>query len=409
MNKCFTKAEIYLPNKSVDITKWPVVACDQFTSEPSYWEDVNNIVGDGVSTLHMIFPEVYLDEGEARIKSINENMDKYLSDGIIVNSVNGFVLVERIVGGQTRVGLVGTLDLDKYDFDPQKNAMIRATEDTVKDRIPPRVKIRKDATLELPHVMLLADDKEQKIIEKLYARKDELECVYDIELMKEGGVLRGYAVEGELADEIEEKYYEMQQSCNGILFAVGDGNHSLATAKTCWENIKADLSDDEKENHPARKALVELVNLHSDAICFEPIHRFVLNVKMNELLDKFKTGLINNGMDCKEGTQVVFISGDERIGIDIVNSNDRLPVDVLQEWLDAYLKEDQDAAVDYIHGEKNLCDIISEKGGCGILLESIDKSTLFPAIKAGGVLPRKTFSIGEANEKRYYMECRKIK
>jgi hypothetical protein len=316
---------------------------------------------------------------------------------------DGYVLVERTTQSGARIGLVGMVDLDCYDYTPESKAVIRATEGTVIERIPPRVKIREGAELESPHIMLLLDDKERELIEPLYAIRGQLEKLYDLELMLGGGHLRGYAVTGELARKVD-SIIQKQQGENELYLAVGDGNHSLATAKTCWEKLKPTLSEAERESHPARYALAELVNLHCPALNFEPIHRVLFNVNFKELCLEFMSYA-----KCAEGDDIVFIQGDERIGVKLTDSGDRLPVDVLQQFLDKYLKAHPETEIDYVHGTAAVEELSKQESNCGIALKAMDKNDLFPAIVAGGVLPRKTFSMGEAEEKRYYMECRKIR
>lgn len=476
MSNCFNPANILLPNDGIDMEKWSVIACDQFTSQADYWDAVEKYVADAPSTLNVVFPEIYLGTitkhendcnssgdgvknaeyasmtDEERIKYINNTMDKYLTDGILKQAVtDGYVLVERTTESGVRLGIVGLIDLDDYDFDPKKKTLIRATEGTVISRIPPRVKIREHAAIELPHVMLLVDDPvdgqngelcrnesqenavniaaiKHGIIEYVYAIRDTLRKLYDTELMQEGGHIRGYAIEGEAAKQLTEAFEAKQESCGGFLFAVGDGNHSLATAKTCWENIKKSgkFTEEQLKTHPARYALVEICNLHSEALEFKPIHRLLTNVDVKDMLSFFEAEITKQGLESAEGDEIVFeyvesgnddsakqANGNEAVsennyGINITNRGDRLPVEILQGILDKYLEIHNNVSIDYIHGDEALHGLVQETKGCGIFLQSIDKSTLFPAINAGGVLPRKTFSIGEANEKRYYMECHKI-
>lgn len=493
MSNCFNPANILLPNDCIDMEKWSVIACDQFTSQADYWDAVEKHVADAPSTLNVVFPEIYLGTIEnqendcnssgdgvkndketgrktkyasmtddERIKYINTTMDTYLTDGTLKQAVaDGYVLVERTTESGVRLGIVGLIDLDDYDFDPKKKTLIRATEGTVISRIPPRVKIRENAAIELPHVMLLVDDPidRQKIdgcqgatqedavniaavkhgiIEYVYAIRDTLRKLYDTELMQGGGHIRGYAVEGEAAKQVTEAFAAKQNSCGGFLFAVGDGNHSLATAKTCCENIKKSgkFTEEQLKTHPARHALVEICNLHSEALEFKPIHRLLTNIDVKDMLSFFEAEITKQGLESAEGEEIVFeyvesgscdsakpANGNEVVsensagsctapirnfGINITNRGDRLPVEILQGVLDKYLETHGNVEIDYIHGDEALHGLVKETKGCGIFLQSIDKSTLFPAINAGGVLPRKTFSIGEANEKRYYMECHKI-
>ena len=486
MSNCFNPANILLPNDGIDMEKWSVIACDQFTSQADYWDAVEKYVADAPSTLNVVFPEIYLGTitkqendcnssgkgvknaeyasmtDEERIKYINNTMDIYLADGTLKQAVaDGYVLVERTTESGVRLGIVGLIDLEDYDFDPKNKTLIRATEGTVISRIPPRVKIREHAAIELPHVMLLVDDPvdgqngelcqnesqenavniaaiKHGIIEYVYAIRDTLCKLYDTELMQEGGHIRGYAIEGEAAKQLTEAFEAKQKSCGGFLFAVGDGNHSLATAKTCWENIKKSgkFTEEQLKTHPARYALVEICNLHSEALEFKPIHRLLTNVDVKDMLSFFEAEITKQGLESAEGDVIVFeyiesgnddsakqANGNEAVsenndgtctasirtyGINITNRGDRLPVEILQGILDKYLETHDNVSIDYIHGDEALHGLVQETKGCGIFLQSIDKSTLFPAINAGGVLPRKTFSIGEANEKRYYMECHKI-
>ena len=404
MDTCFGPANILLPRDEETAKYWPVVACDQFTSQRDYWEDVARLVGDRPSALNIVFPEVYLEEGFERIESIQKHIEAYLGQEVLTERVHeGFVLVERTTQSGVRLGLVGKVDLDCYDYTPESQALIRATEGTVTDRIPPRVRIREGAQVESPHVMLLADDVDRELIEPLYARRAELEKLYDLELMKNGGHLRGYAVTGALARDTQ-KMIEMQQRRSALYLAVGDGNHSLATAKTCWEQLKPELTQEERKEHPARYALAELVNLHCEALNFEPIHRVLFHVESAELIDAFTAAV-----PTAQGDDIVFIQNGEHRGVRLTASSDRLPVDVLQEFLDRYLEEHPEIGIDYVHGTAALEALSVKPGCCGIALKGMDKRSLFPAIIAGGVLPRKTFSMGEAEEKRYYMECRKIK
>lgn len=420
MKHCFEPADILLPDDTVEKDKWAVIACDQFTSQPDYWDEVKKYVGDLPSALNVVFPEIYLGgkdgiSDEKRIENINSTMKKYLSDNTLKQAVtDGYVFVERTTESGVRLGIVGKIDLDTYDFDPKNKTLIRATEGTVLSRIPPRVKIRQNASIELPHVMLLVDDPQDKILGDLQKNKDSFRKLYDADLMAGGGHITGYAIEGADADAVTKTFADKEADCGGFLFAVGDGNHSLATAKTCWENIKGNLTEEERQDHPARYALVEICNLHSNALEFKPIHRLICRVKMDGLLEYFKTELEKQGLELTDGDEIVFCQKNEATGdidkyeVSIKNRGDRLPVEILQNILDDYLSQNESADIDYIHGDDALNGLVEKTGGCGIFLQSIEKNTLFAAINAGGVLPRKTFSIGEANEKRYYMEAKRI-
>ena len=409
MKACFRSADILLPKKGTDMALWSVVDCDQYTSEEDYWQDVENIVGNKPSTLNIIYPEVYLGKDDERIQRIQKEMLTYTHKGILEESIqDGFVLVERELASGLRLGLVGMIDLEAYDFTPGTSAPIRATEGTIQSRIPPRLAIREGALLECPHVMVLIDDKKHQLIEPLLEMKKYFECVYDTELMKNGGHVKGYAIRDEFALAINDKLTLMERESDGFFLAVGDGNHSLATAKAYWEKIKDNLSDQEKEDHPARYAMVELVNLHSPALIFEPIHRVLFNIDFEDLYDSFKVYLQQEHMTFTDGDDIVFIDETHDIHMKLRNTNNRLPVDILQRFLDQYLENHPASDIDYVHGQDSVEKLAHVKNNCGILLGAIDKNTLFPAIAAGGVLPRKTFSMGEAYEKRYYIECRQI-
>lgn len=407
---CFRATDIYLPNQNVDLKKWSVVACDQFTADPAYWELVEHTVADAPSTLHITLPEIYLKEVQSRIPKIAQNMEDYVASGVLVPAVkNGFVLVERDTSSGKRLGIVGAIDLETYDFTKGAKTPIRCTEGTVADRLPVRVDIRSASMLECSHVMLLVDDPKKTLIEAIYEKKDSYRVLYDTDLMKQGGHLKGYALEGQTALEVEQAFANFRNDDSNIFFAVGDGNHSLGAAKICWEKIKPTLSDVEKEIHPARFALVEVVNLHSPALIFKPIHRIVSGVGLKEFTSEFSSFLEKKGMKLVEGTDVVLVSFGKKGFYDIKDSNGRLPVDIVQEFLDDYIKTHPHILLDYIHGSIVTEGLSQKIETVGILLQPISKEGFFDAIEAGGALPRKTFSMGEAEEKRYYMECRKIR
>ncbi|MBQ3078896.1 MAG: DUF1015 domain-containing protein [Clostridia bacterium] len=401
-------ADIYLPADHVDPMKWAVVACDQYTSQNDYWENAEKIVGDSPSTLRIIQPEIYLSSAEARIPLIRKAMKEYLETGAIEKKVeNGFVLTERTTESGVRLGLIASVDLDQYDFTPGANALIRATEGTIVERIPPRVKIREGASIESPHVMILIDDKDMLLIEKVYEAVLQTEPLYDFDLMLGGGHLRGWKVTKAAEEIIENAVYALYSRADGFLYAVGDGNHSLATAKACWENIKKTLTPEEIEAHPAKYALTELVNLHSPALIFEPIHRVLFGADANSLIEAFKAYLSEKGMALSSGNDFVFVSEQGDQSYSLSPDTGALPVAVLQPFLDQYLSSHPEISIDYVHGDKAVR-ALAQNGNTGILIGTIDKSLLFPSIRSGGVLPRKTFSMGEAHEKRYYMEARKI-
>ena len=401
---CLAVDDIYLPAEGVDMSKWAVVACDQYTSEPEYWHEVVRDVGVAPSTLGLIYPEAFLDEGDARIADINARMRRYLSEGVLVPRVHGFVLVERECEHGARVGLVAPVDLEAYDFEAGSRSPVRATEGTILERIPPRVRIRRGACIELPHIMMLLDDYERTVIEPLYEMRESLEKLYDFDLMQGGGHIRGWAVEGEAVEFVLGAMAELRARSGDIFIAVGDGNHSLATARQCWLDMRDSLTPEQRENHPARFALCELVNLHSDALVF--------GADMGVLVRDFGAWCERGGMKMERGARAGhvfrFVNGASNMAVTVTGS--RYPIDVgtLQSFLDEWVKLHPEVKLDFVHGEQSLRQLASREGCCGVLLEPMDKRTLFPAVEQGGALPRKTFSMGEAHEKRFYLECRRI-
>ncbi len=396
-NLCFKPADILIPADE-DNKKWSVVACDQYTSQPKYWESVEDTVKDAKSTLRLVFPEIYLNQNnEERIKNINSSMDEYLKGGVFKEYKNSLVYLERTTGeNKTRCGIVGVVDLDSYEFKNESDAKIRATEGTVIERIPPRVKIRENAPLELPHIMLLYNDKENNVIKSV----NKGEKLYDFDLMENGGHLSGWLISDN--DSVLNALSALDK--DGMLFAVGDGNHSLATAKTCWENIKK--TKEYREDHPARYALVEIVNIHDKALFFEPIHRILTNINEEKLVRKlYETFEISHEGDGQKITVVVL---GKKKDLYIKNPTTELAVGTIQGFLDKYLSENE-GEIDYIHGENVVLELSMEENSIGFLLPAIDKSNFFNGIEKDGSLPRKTFSMGEAFEKRYYLEARKIK
>ena len=416
----FKAADILIP-QNVDFTKWSVVACDQYTSEPEYWEDVKNIVGGNPSTLNIIYPEVYLEEenSENRIKNINETMQRYLDDGLFLETLDSIIYTERTQSdGRTRKGIIGMLDLDEYDFSNGSQSMIRATEGTIIERIPPRQRVRRGAPLELPHIIMLIDDRTKSIIEPLAEKTERFEKLYDFDLMKNGGHLKGYLVDEVVKQEIlgeieklgdkaafEEKYNVKDKGV--LMFAAGDGNHSLATAKSCWEEIKKTLSDKEKENHPARFALVEVMNIHDDALEFEPIQRVIFDVDGEKLLEAFKAYYETSDTD-NGGQRVDYVVNGREGSVYIKNPSSNLPVGSLQNFLDKYLAENG-GRIDYIHGNDVVRSLAKEPNTIGFMVDAMEKNDLFLTVIKDGSLPRKTFSMGEAQDKRFYLECKKIK
>ncbi|MBQ3597288.1 MAG: DUF1015 domain-containing protein [Clostridia bacterium] len=390
------------------MTKWAVIACDQFTGEPEYWEEVKKQTQGSLTTLDLVLPEVYLnDDAQKRIEIINQNIKDYIEKGVFNTLEEGFVLTVRSTPYvDRRIGLIGKIDLEEYEYSQKSNALIRSTEGTVEERIPPRLKIRKDAELEFPHVMMLFDDENREITEKLYENRQSLQKLYDFTLNMNGGKIEGYLVTD--VQPILEKFSSLLSSDrltkkygknDEFAFAVGDGNHSLATAKTHWNILKQNLTEDQKQNHPARYALVELVNIYDEGIYFEPIYRYVKGVDKQKFLD----GLYK--LDC----------GNIRT-FDLKGYTDKKGESSLPDGIravDGYIKEyllANGGEVDYIHGVSNLEKLVkSTDDAVGILFEKMNKSDLFKYVSEKGALPRKTFSMGEGVEKRYYLEGRRIK
>jgi Protein of unknown function (DUF1015). len=425
--------QVFLPKQGTDLTKWAVIACDQFTSQPEYWNDVEKIVGDAPSTLNLTFPEVYLEKpgGEARIKNIQASMSKYMDEGIL-QPHDGLVYVERTVAGKTRKGVVLCLDLEAYNYNKGSSSLIRATEGTIVDRLPPRMKIREGALLELPHILVLIDDPNCSVIEPLSEAKSKLEKLYDFDLMLGSGHLAGYAVNHEFEDQVvgalrglanPETFaakYGIDKNQPVLLFAMGDGNHSLATAKAIWEKMKPQVGMD----HPARYALVEIENVHDEGLEFEPIHRVLFGLRKDLFAELEKTFGENltykpvssaeemvKAVDSAKGEKqaIGLVRGGKQFGvIEIANPSSNLPVGTIQSFIDAFLKADGAEKVDYVHGEDVTVKLGSQPNNAGFYLPGMDKSELFKTVILDGALPRKTFSMGEAREKRFYMEARKI-
>ena len=416
----FQTADILIP-QNVDFTKWSVVACDQYTSERNYWEDVKNIVGDSPSTLNIIFPEVYLEDGDGdeRIKKINATMEEYLKNGIFRELKDTFIYVKRTQpNGKTRHGIVGRLDLEEYDFSKGSQSKIRATEGTIIERIPPRQRIRKNAPLEAPHILILIDDREKSVVEPLESKTDSFEKLYDFDLMKNSGHIVGYNVDETSKNEIlssleklgdkdafEAKYGVKNKGV--LMFAAGDGNHSLATAKTCWEEIKKGLSEEEIKTHPARYALVELMNIHDETLEFEPIQRVIFDTEPKKLLDAL-VGHYNASYTDNGGQRIDYTYQGTEGSIYITETDSNLPVGTLQKFLDKYLAENG-GRIDYIHGSDVVRNLAKEENTIGFMVDSMEKNDLFTTIIKDGSLPRKTFSMGEAADKRFYLECKKIR
>ena len=404
MANCFQAADILLP-QHISMKKWACVACDQFSSQPEYWEQVAEFVGEEPSTFRMIIPEAWLDREteDAAITVRHAAMDRYLAQNLFRTCRRSFIYIERtLISGKKRQGLVGQVDLDAYDFNPDSGAIIRATEATVRERIPPRMKLLRGASMEFPHVLLLCDDSRDAIMSA--ARTVLGETVYDFDLQQEGGHITGRLISGlgvgivnaAVSDYIR-AVTSTQDKTGAMAFAVGDGNHSLASAKACWEEIKQGLTAEEQLVHPARYALVELENIHDPAIVFEPIHRLIRGVDAGALVSLLRQE------DAGEGYPIEYVTAGETGIIHLDRRRSPLALAILQPILDRFA-EQQGGTMDYIHGADVVRQLSREQGTVGIILPAIEKQGLFPGVIQGGVLPRKTFSMGEAREKRYYLE-----
>ena len=389
-NTGFFPADILLPKCKYE--SWSVVACDQFTSEPQYWNETAKITENEASAFNLVLPEAFLSaDNSERINAINANMAKYIDEGLFDEYKDSMIFVERTLPkGKVRYGIIGAVDLEEYDFSVGSKSLIRATEGTVLERIPPRVEIRRDAPLELPHIMLLIDDIERTVIEPL--KNADLEVVYDFELMQGGGRLKGSIIPKELQSDILSAISALKEKAGDtpLLFAVGDGNHSLATARTCYLNDPTELN---------RYALVEVVNIHDEALEFEPIYRVLFNVDTDDFISK-----LNN--EFKEGPKTIEWYAKDKKG-EVHTSG--LTVGSLQPFIDNYIKENPDVVCDYIHGIESTLSLCKEDNRIGLIFDGMDKNELFPFVCEKGSLPRKTFSMGEAESKRYYCEARKIK
>lgn len=408
----FQPADILLPHNA-DLKKWAVIACDQFTSDPEYWKRVRKYAADAPSMIHLILPEAELEShGQDSIDAINANMVRYLEDNLFQEYPRSYIYVERTLeNGMIRPGLIGMVDLEAYDYGAGSVSPVRATERTVLERIPPRKMVRKDATLEFPHVLMLCDDDGCCLIEPIREAKNQLPKLYDFDLMEDGGHITGWLVDGETAKAFDERFAAYSQSYKekysdlsgeSVLLAVGDGNHSLATAKSCYEDRKAQNPGVDYSNHPARYALVELENIHDPALSFEPIHRILTGVDTGKLLADLQK------ICAPQGHMVTAITAEGTVTLSLDRTKGELAVAVLQEFLDGWLR-DNPGKIDYIHGEDEVARLAADTDAVGFLLPPMEKHSLFRGVIAGGVLPRKTFSMGHAREKRYYLEGRRIK
>lgn len=398
---------VLLPRKGTDMSKWATIACDQFCARPQYWTELTEYVGDAPSTLKITCPEIYLNSGnlDERISEVWKNMNAYVESGLFVGR-EGFVLVEREVeNGEKRVGVMIAIDLDAYDWN-RVRVPIRATEDTLVERLPVRIKIREKAPVESPHAIVLIDDPDRSIIEPLYAARGETEKLYDFDLNMGGGHITGYAVpdpealiaklEALLDPEVQTKKYGFDA---GIMFAVGDGNHSIATAKVMWENLKKSLTPEEREVHPARYMLVEMVNLYGGGMDFKPIHRLIYS-RDEEFVDGLRAALEGNGK-----LKLIYKDGEEYIDCPEQAS---LTISAVQTYIESYAKLNKGFEVEYVHNEGHLIEAVEEANGIGIVMPDFPNAELVNFVVNVGNLPKKAFSIGEPEHKRYYLECKSI-
>lgn len=433
---CLHVPHILMPREGTELYKWSVIACDQYTSQPEYWEETQRIVGDAPSTLRLTLPEVYLGEDgeEELIRAIHQNMETYLRDGTLRELPAGFMLVKRTLGqDRFRCGLVVEIDLETYEYQKGSYSLVRPTEMTVEERIPPRLRVRQTASLELPHIMLLIDDPEESILEPLMKRTEQFEQVYDTDLMQQGGHISGWLIpEGEetrkLMEQVEglaqaerfRKRYDLETAYPLLNLAVGDGNHSMATAKAAWEKKKRTLSKQEQEQDPARYCLCEIVNVHDPSLQIEPIHRVLFEVDEDAFFAEAAMYYEQQGCGFRleQGKGIPSANRDEHRfvvcsakGVHTMRIQHPvcgIAVASLQNFMDVYLERHSDSRIDYIHGADVVERLATKEGNLGFLLPEIDKEDLFRGVIVDGVLPRKTFSMGEANEKRYYMECKRL-
>lgn len=411
----FYPTEILLPAEGIPAETWACVACDQYTSQPEYWEETERLVGENPSTLRLMLPECYLGESAERIPAIHAAMKDYLRRGWLRPEVpRGFVFLRRTTASGTRLGLVGAVDLEEYDFAAGTLPPVRPTEQTIAERLPPRQKIREGAPVELSHILMLIDDPGRTLLESLDGKKERLRKLYGFELMQGGGRLEGYAVESTEDLEAVEGALQALRGDPGehpLLMAVGDGNHSLATAKACWNRIRDSLPEEARRNHPARFALCEIENIHDEALRFEPIHRLITGTTPEELYDSWEKYAAARGMTLSEegeGHTFRMAIRQDEYPVVVENPEGQIPCETIQLFLDWFLSKHPEAAIDYIHGDETLRKLARRKDAVGFILPEIDKGAFFGDVKKLGVLPRKTFSMGEAEEKRFYMECRRI-
>lgn len=403
MQQSFKTTDVLIP-KTDRFDKWAVIACDQFTSDRAYWDRVKETVGSEPSTYHLVFPEIDLEnEPKERIVMINNSMVEYIQNDLFVRYPDSFVYVERtLLDGSIRPGIVGAVDLEQYHYDPKMNPSVGATEQTVLERVPPRIAVRRNAELEFSHIILFCNDMTNDIIGCVQKMKDQLPKLYDFMLMEEGGHISGWLISGKVADKIQNVIDAYAAQAEGVPFLVADGNHSLVTAKTWYEELKQNHPDKDLSAHPARYAMVELENIQDPSIMFEPIHRVVFETDTRKLLADMEA------ISSADGAPVTWVAGEEKGTIGINVPKGQLPVAVLQQFLDQWLKANA-GKIDYVHDTDAVVEFAKQENTFGLLLPVFDKKELFEFGATGHILPRKTFSLGHGREKRYYLEGRKIR
>lgn len=421
----FQRADILLPNFAADSEKmktWSIVACDQYTSEPAYWNAVSDFVEGNASTLRLTVPEIYLNDPdiEERIKKTNSTMAQYMSEAVFTEHKHTYIFVERTLkSGVKRLGIVGMVDLEDYDYSKGSQTKVRATEGTVISRIPPRLKVRCEALIELPHIMLLIDDENREIIEPNSAMTEGFTKLYDFDLMQDSGHITGYKMSEEACRRLDEKLAALDdldsfnqkygvKKTSPLIYAMGDGNHSLATAKSYYENLKAEIGPEQAGKSPARYALCELVNLHDASLEFEAIHRVVFGANGADFLQALEEAYEVSYEENAAGQSFVFVYDGQARRVTVTNPREYLTVATVQTFMDAYVAR-CGGEIDYIHGEDVVHKLCEDSGNFGIILPAMDKSDLYKSVILDGALPRKTFSMGEACDKRFYTEARKIK
>ncbi|MEG0258049.1 MAG: DUF1015 domain-containing protein [Christensenella sp.] len=420
-NQGYIIPKVLLPAENVNLEKWACVACDQFSSQPNYWKNVEKFVGNAPSALNITLPEVLLEDENVSeyIASLKDTMRVYLQDGILTELPRGAVLTERHIGGKVRKGLLLAMDLEQYDYKTENKPLLRATEQTVLSRIPPRVEIRRGAAVELPHIMLLIDDEADSVIGPLHMQRNTLPKLYDFDLMMDGGRVEGWLVNNPKLEEGFVSAIDALPKRDNMQFCVGDGNHSLATAKAIWDEAKEGLDAEERESSPLRYALCEVINLRDSAVEFMPIHRVMFGVNPAGCVQYIVERLRERGKQAKlvfgrwrtktedNGTyQIPFLYRDGAGRIIIENPTHPLAVGEVQEIFDEYIATNSSAHIDYIHGDDAFAELAKQYDNIGFYFDSMDKSEFFDMIVKCGVLPKKTFSLGEAAEKRYYLEGR---